>query len=138
MVTKVPVPVASGITNVHPPDFCRILQKLRFGVFTLLPEYPLRYCRMTATVWGRAHEGGVDYGLIGEKKVEKPCRGKLKLAAGSKTGGGGRTWEPIPSKEVYDTLLCGAANRDRVWVKSMFALVGSTPPLRASDGLATC
>ena len=36
MVTKVPVPSASGITNVHPPDFCSILQNLRFGVFTLL------------------------------------------------------------------------------------------------------
>ena len=37
MVTKVPVPLASGITNVPPPDFCSILQNLRFGVFTLLP-----------------------------------------------------------------------------------------------------
>ena len=44
MVTKVPVPLASGIMNVPPPDFCSILQNLRFGVFTLLPEYPLRYC----------------------------------------------------------------------------------------------
>ena len=48
MVTKVLVPSVSGITNSPPPDFCRILQNLRFGVFTLLPEYLLRYCRMTA------------------------------------------------------------------------------------------
>ena len=37
MVTRVPVPSASGITNVPPPNFCSILQNLRFGVFTLLP-----------------------------------------------------------------------------------------------------
>ena len=43
MVTKVPVPSASVIINVPPPDFCSILQNLRFGVFALLPEYPLRY-----------------------------------------------------------------------------------------------
>ena len=48
MVIKVPVPLASGITNVPPPNFSSILQNLRFGVFTLLPEYPLRYCRFTA------------------------------------------------------------------------------------------
>ena len=48
MVTKVPVPLALGITNIPPPDFCSILQNLHFGVFTLLPEYTLRYCRMTA------------------------------------------------------------------------------------------
>ena len=42
MVTKVPVPLTSGITNVPPPEFCSILQNLRFGIFTLLPEYPLR------------------------------------------------------------------------------------------------
>ena len=48
MVTKVPVPLALIITKVPPPDFCSILQNLRFGVFTLLPEYLLRYCRMTA------------------------------------------------------------------------------------------
>ena len=47
MVTKVPVPLASGITNVPPPNFYSILQNLRFDVFTLLPEYPLRYCRFT-------------------------------------------------------------------------------------------
>ena len=53
MVTKVPVPLASGkLKAPPPPDFCSILQNLRFGVFTLLPEYPLRYCRMTATVKG--------------------------------------------------------------------------------------
>ena len=28
MVTKVPVPLASGITNIPPPDFCTILQNL--------------------------------------------------------------------------------------------------------------
>ena len=38
MVTKILVPLASGITNVPPPDFFRILQKPCFGVFTLLPE----------------------------------------------------------------------------------------------------
>ena len=42
MFMKVPVLLASGITNVPPPDFCSILKNLRFGVFTLLPEYPLR------------------------------------------------------------------------------------------------
>ena len=55
-----------------------------------------------------------------------------------KTGGGGGTWYPIPAKEVDETLLCGAANRDRVRVKSMFALVGGPSPLRASDGLEIC
>ena len=43
-----------------------------------------------------------------------------------------------PSREVDKTLLCGAANRDRVRVKSMFALVGGPLPLRTLDGLATC
>ena len=43
MFTKVPVPLASGIRNVPPPDFCSILQNLQFGVFALLTEYPLRY-----------------------------------------------------------------------------------------------
>ena len=75
--------------------------------------------------------------MIGEETVERPCRWKIK-AAGSKTGGGGGTWDPIPTKEVDKTLLCGAANGDRVRVKSMFALVGGPPPLRASDDLATC
>ena len=93
---------------------------------------------MKATVGGGARGGGVDYGLIGEETVEKPRRGKIKSTAGSKTGGGGGTWEPIPSKEVDERILCGAANKDRVRVKSMFALVGGPPPLRTSDGLATC
>ena len=75
--------------------------------------------------------------MIGEETGEKPRRGKLK-AAGIKTGGGGGTWDPIHTKEVDETLLCGAANGDRVRVKSMFALVGGPPPLRASVGLATC
>ena len=90
MVTKVTVPSASGITHAPPPDFCSILQNLRFGVFTLLPEYPLRYCRMTVKVRGGAHGGCGDYGLIGEETVEKPRRKKSKLTAGSKTGGRGR------------------------------------------------
>ena len=42
MVTKVLLPLALGITNFPPPDFCSILQNLRFGIFTLLTEYPLR------------------------------------------------------------------------------------------------
>ena len=87
MVTKVPVLSASGITNVPPPNFCSIRKNLRFGVFTLLPEYPLRYCRMTATVGGGDRGGGVDYELIGEETVERPRRGKIK-ATGIKTGGG--------------------------------------------------
>ena len=73
---------------------------------------------------------------MGEETVERPCRRKTK-AAGIKPGGGGGTWDPIPTKEIYETLLCGAANGDRVRVKSMFTLVGGPPPLRASDGLAT-
>ena len=73
--------------------------------------------------------------MIGEETGEKPRRGKLK-AAGIKTGGGGGTWDPIHTKEVDETLLCGAANGDRVRVKSMFALVGGPTPLRASGGLA--
>ena len=136
MVTKVLVPSASGITNVPPPNFCRILQNLHFGVFTLLPEYPLRYCRMTTSVGGVNRGGGLDQALIGEETVERIRRGKVKVA-GSKTGGEGGTWDPIPTKEVDNTLLCGAANGDRVRVKSMFALVGGPPPLRVSDGLAT-
>ena len=75
--------------------------------------------------------------MIGEETVERPRRGKTKVA-GSNTGGGGGTWDPIPTKEVDEILLCGAANGDRVRVKFMFALVGGPPPLRASDGLATC
>ena len=75
--------------------------------------------------------------MIGEETVERPRPRKIK-AAGSKKGGGGATWDTIPTKEVDETLLCGAANGDRVRVKSMFALVGGPPPLYASDGLATC
>ena len=136
MVTKVPVPLASGITNVPPPDFCSILQNMCFGVFTLLPEYLLRYCRFTASAGGGNCGGGGGQALIGEEIGDKPRRGKLK-AAGIKTGGGGGTRDHIPTKEVDETLLCRAANGDRVRVKSMFALVGGPPPLRASDGLAT-
>ena len=136
MVTKIPVPLASGITNVPPPDFCSILQNLRFGVFTLLPEYPLRYCRMTVKIIGGARGGGGDYGLSREESVEKPRHGKIKTTAGNKTGGGGGTWEPVQSREVDETLLCRAVNRDQVRVK--FAMVGSPLPLRVSDGLATC
>ena len=136
MVTKVPVPSVSGITNAPPLNFCIILQNLRFGVFTLLPEYPLRYSRMTTLVVEGNCGGGVDQALIGEETVERPRSGKIK-AAGSKTGLGGGTLEPIPTKEVDDTLLCGAENGDRVRVNSMFALVGGTSPLRTSDGLAT-
>ena len=58
MVTNVPVPSASGITISPPPDFCSILQNLRFGVFTLLPEYPLRYYRLTALAGGGNHRVG--------------------------------------------------------------------------------
>ena len=75
--------------------------------------------------------------MIGEETVEKPRRGKSETKVGIKTGGGGRTWEPIPSREVDDTLLCRAANGDRVRVKSMFALVGGPPTLRTLDGLVT-
>ena len=76
--------------------------------------------------------------MSGKETVEKPWRGESKTTAGIKTGGGGWTWEPIPSREVDKTLICGAANGERVRVKSMFALVGSPPPLRASDGMGTC
>ena len=97
MVTKVPVPLALGIMNVPPPNFFSILQNLRFGVFTLLPEYPLRYCRMTASVGGGYSSGGVYLALIGEDTVERPSRAKIK-AVGSKTGRGEGTWEPIPPR----------------------------------------
>ena len=137
MVTKVTVPSASGITNVPPPDFCSILKNLRFGVFTLLPEYPLRYCCMTTSVGEGNRGGGGDQALIGEETVERPRRGKIK-AAGINPGVGGGTWDPIPTKEVDKTLLYRAANGDRVRVKSMFTLVGGPPPLRASDGLENC
>ena len=92
---------------------------------------------MTETVEGGARRGSVDYGLIGEETVEKPRCRKLKSTTGSKTGGGGGTCEPVPSKGVDDTLLCWAANGDRVRVKIMFTLVGGPPPLRTPDGLAT-
>ena len=90
MVIKLPVPSASGITNVPPPDFCSILQNLRFGIFTMLQEYPLRYCQMTALVRGGNNGSGIDQALIGEETVERPRRGKIKVA-GSKKGGGGGT-----------------------------------------------
>ena len=83
---------------------------------------------MTAKVRGGASGGGGDYGSIREETVERPWRGKSKTTAGIKTGGGGGTWEPIPYREVDETLLCGAANRDRVRVKIMFALVSSHLP----------
>ena len=70
--------------------------------------------------------------------MEKPRRRKNKTPAGEKTGGGRGTWDPIPSREVDETLLCGSTDRDRVRVKRMFALVGGPPPLRVLDGLATC
>ena len=54
MVTKVLVPLASVITYAPSPGLCSILQNLCFDVLTLLTEYPLRYCRMTATVGGGA------------------------------------------------------------------------------------
>ena len=69
MVTKVPVPSALGITNYPPPNFCSILQNINFGIFTLLLEYPLRYCWLTATVGGGARVGGENYGLTGEETV---------------------------------------------------------------------
>ena len=74
--------------------------------------------------------------MIGEETVERPCCRKTKVA-GSKTRVGGGTWDPIPTKEVDETLICRAANGDIVRVKSMFDLVGGPPPLRASDGIAT-
>ena len=61
MVTKISVPLASGITNIPPYDFYTILQNLRFGVFTMLPEYPLRY------FWGSTEKmGGGARGGVGE------------------------------------------------------------------------
>ena len=82
MVMKVPVPSASGIMNVPSPNFCSILQNIRFGVFTLLPEYPLRYYRLTATVGGGACGGGENYGVTGEEAVEKPQHGNSKTKVG--------------------------------------------------------
>ena len=82
-----------------------------------------------------SRRGGGVHTLKGEETGEMPRRGKQ---AGINTRGGGDTWDPIPTKEVDETLLCGAVNGDRVRVKSMFALVGGPPPLRTSDGLTTC
>ena len=87
MVTKVLVPLVLGITNVPPLYFCSILQNLRFGVFTLLPEYPLRYCRFMAVAGGGNHGGGGVQALKREETGEKPRRGKLN--AEIKTGGRG-------------------------------------------------
>ena len=67
--------------------------------------------------------------MIGEDTVERPRRRKIK-ATGIKTGGGGGTRDPITTKELDETLFCGAANGNRV--------VGGPSPLRVSDGLATC
>ena len=104
----------------------------------MLTEYPLRYCRMsTAKIGGGTRGGGGDDASSEEEMVENPRRRKKKTPAGEKTGEGGGTWDPIPSREVEETLLCGAANGDCVRVKRMFALVGGPPPLRTSDGLAT-
>ena len=75
--------------------------------------------------------------MIVEETVERPRRGKIK-AAGIKTGEGGGTRDPITTKEVDETLFCGAANGDRVRAKTMFTLVSGPPPLRVLDGLATC
>ena len=96
MVMKVPVPSASGITNVPSPKFCSILQNLRFGVFMLLPEYPLRYCRFTASAGGGNCGGGGVQTLKGEETGENPRRGKLYAVI--KIGGGGGTWDPITIK----------------------------------------
>ena len=67
MVMKVPVPSVLVITNVLPPEFCSILQNLRFGVFTLLPEYPLRYCCFTASAGGGNCGGGGVQTMKGEE-----------------------------------------------------------------------
>ena len=83
--------------NVPPPEFCSIPQNLRFGVFTLLTKYPLRYCRFTASAGG-GNCGGVGVQTMkGEETGDKPRRGKQ---AGRKAGGGEGTQDPIPSKEV--------------------------------------
>ena len=92
MVTKIPVPLASGITNLPPPDFCTILQNICFGVFTMLQEYPLWYCRMsTEKIGGGACTGGGDDASIKEETMEKQWRRKKKTHAGENTGGGGGT-----------------------------------------------
>ena len=72
--------------------------------------------------------------MKGEETGENPRCGKQTEG---RAGGGEGTWDPIPAKEVDDTLLCGAANGDRVRVKKNFTLVGGPSPLRASDSLAT-
>ena len=73
---KVLVSLALGITHAPPPDFCSILQNLRFGIFTLLPEYPLRYCQFTATAGGGNRGGGGVQTMKGEETGENPRRGK--------------------------------------------------------------
>ena len=54
-----------------------------------------------------------------EEIGEKPRRGKQ---AGGKAGGEEGKWDPIPTKEVDETLLCGAANGDRIRVKKILHL----------------
>ena len=44
----------------------------------------------------------------------------------------------VPQRSMSSTSLVEMGDRGRVRVKSIFALVGGPPPLRASDGLATC
>ena len=56
---------------------------------------------MSALVGGGNVWGGVVLALLGEETVERPRFRKIK-AAGSKTGGGGGTWEPIRTNEVDD------------------------------------
>ena len=83
----------------------------------MLPEYPLRYCRMsTAKIGGGVRGGGGDDAWSGEEMVEKPRRRKNKTPAVEKTGGGRGTWDPIPSREVDETLLCGSTYRARIRV----------------------
>ena len=64
--------------------------------------------------------------IKGEDTGENPRRRKQ---AGGKAGGGEGTWDPIPAKEVDETLFCGAVNGDRVRVKKMFTIVSGPPPL---------
>ena len=88
MVTKIPVLFASGITNAPPPNICTILQNLHFRVFTILTEYPLRYCQMsTAKIRGGVRGGGRDDTSSGEETVEKVLRRKKKTPSGENTGG---------------------------------------------------
>ena len=143
MVTKIQVPSASGITKVPPPDFCIILQNIRFGVFTMLPEYPLRYCRPSTVTKGKSvggGGGGAYESSCEEAPAQSTRRTKKKpgTPAGQPTGGGAGMWNPAPAGEVDETLCCKAANGDKVRVRQMFSLVGGPPPLRVSDGLATC